>query len=211
MRLEDHLTVSADPQRVWDHLQDVAQLVPCMPGAELVDTIDERSWRGRMKVKLGPVALTFEGVVELADVDHEARRMLLRGSGKDHKGKGAASADVEVQVGAVEGGAAVSVVQELKIQGQIAQFGRGMMQDISAQMTGQFATCLEAALQANASEAVSTTDGSLVEAGGVAGGDAATAVREPQPVSVPVQGFRLLLRSLTRALGRGLRRLLGRR
>lgn len=211
MRLENHFTVSADPQRVWDHLQDVEQLVPCMPGAELVDTIDERSWRGRLKVKLGPVALTFEGVVELADADHDARRMRLRGSGKDHKGKGAASADVEVQVSAVEGGTAVAVVQELKIQGQIAQFGRGMMQDISAQMTQQFATCLEAALQADAPEAVSAMDGSLVGAGGVTGGGAVTTVREPQSVAVPVQGFRLLLGTLARAVGRGLRRLFGRR
>lgn len=203
MQLNNQFSVSADPAQVWDHLQDVENLVPCMPGAQLLETVDDSSWKGKMQVKLGPVALNFQGVVERTFVDDEQRTMRLRGSGKDQKGKGAATADVEVRVTPGEGETRVTVVQDLRIQGQIAQFGRGMMQDISSQMTDQFASCLERTL---------LTSGSTVNAdqpGTTSPSRPDTAVRQA-PSPAPVQGLRLLFGSLARILGRRLRRLLTR-
>ncbi|MFC7510599.1 SRPBCC family protein [Streptomyces thermocarboxydus] len=118
-------------------------------GAELVETVDDKNWRGRLKIKFGPVAMAFEGTVEMVERDDAERRMMLRGAGKDQRGRGNASADIHVVVepGPQPDTTSVSVFTDLKVSGQIAQFGRGMMQDVSEQMTKKFAHSLQARLQ----------------------------------------------------------------
>jgi carbon monoxide dehydrogenase subunit G len=150
MELRNSFTVSGEPEEVWSHLVEVENLVPCMPGAELVETVDDTHWRGRLKIKFGPVALAFSGDVEMVERDDATRSLRLKGAGKDKGGRGSASADVAVAVvpGAAAGTTTVDVVQDLKVSGQIASFGRGMIADVSKSMTKQFAGRLEAQLLA---------------------------------------------------------------
>jgi carbon monoxide dehydrogenase subunit G len=96
--VQNSFTVTADPQTVWVHLLEVENLVPCKPGAELVETVDDTHWRGRLKIKFGPVALAFSGDVAMVERDDEPRRLRLTGAGKDNGGRGSASADVVVAV-----------------------------------------------------------------------------------------------------------------
>jgi carbon monoxide dehydrogenase subunit G len=154
VELQNSFTVSADPATVWTHLLEVENLVPCMPGAELVETIDDSHWRGRLKIKFGPVALAFAGEVEMVERDEVQRKLRLVGSGKDKSGRGSASADVLVAVvpGPTEGTTTVEITQDLKVAGQIASFGRGMIADVSKTMTKQFAGRLEAQLLAEPEE-----------------------------------------------------------
>lgn len=149
MQLQNSFVVSSPVDKAWDFFLDVENIVPCMPGAELVETVDDKNWRGRLKIKFGPVAMAFEGTVEMVERDDAERRMMLRGAGKDQRGRGNASADIHVVVepGPQPDTTSVSVFTDLKVSGQIAQFGRGMMQDVSEQMTKKFAHSLQARLQ----------------------------------------------------------------
>jgi hypothetical protein len=150
MELQNSFTVSGDPARVWDYLLEVENLVPCMPGAELVETVDDTHWRGRLKIKFGPVGMSFAGEVAMVERDDAGRRLRLQGAGKDKGGRGSASADIAVAVlpGAEPGTTTVEIVQDLKVAGQIASFGRGIIADVSKSMTKQFAERLEAQLTA---------------------------------------------------------------
>jgi carbon monoxide dehydrogenase subunit G len=148
MLLENSFEVPAGIDRTWNYLLDVERVVPCMPGAELTETIDDSHWKGRVTIKLGPVSMAFKGKVEIAERDDAAHRVVLKASGMEQRGKGAASATITTTAEPASSGTRVVVVQDLKVQGQAAQMSRGMMQDVSAKLTKQFAQCIEANLQA---------------------------------------------------------------
>jgi uncharacterized protein len=148
MLIENSFQVPAELDRVWSYLLDVPNVVPCMPGAELTDTIDDANYRGRVTIKLGPVSMAFAGKISIAERDDDTHRMVLKGSGMEQRGKGAASATITTTAERGSGGTVVTVVQDLKVQGQAASLSRGMMQDVSAKLTKQFAECLEANLRA---------------------------------------------------------------
>lgn len=152
MLLENSFEVPAGIGRTWDYLLDVERVVPCMPGAELTETVDDTHWKGRVTIKLGPVKMSFKGKVEIAERDDEAHRVVLKASGMEQRGKGAASATITTTAEEATSGTRIVVVQDLKVQGQAAQMSRGMMQDVSAKLTQQFAECLEANLQAEKEE-----------------------------------------------------------
>ena len=195
MKLENSFVVSSPVDRAWEYLLDVENIAPCMPGAELTETIDERNWRGRLKIKFGPVAMAFEGKIEMVERDDVTRQLRLRGAGKDQRGRGSASADIHVAVepGAEPDTTSVSVLSDLKVSGQIAQFGRSMIQDVSEQMTKKFADSLQTQLQPPAP----------VEPGS----DAPPQTRPEPPKAEAVQGFRLLAGLIGRAIARQFRKL----
>lgn len=148
MKLENRFDVDAPLQDVWEYLLDVDNVVPCMPGAELTETLDERNHRGRVVVKVGPVSLAFAGKVTIAEIDDAHHRIVLNASGMEQKGRGAAQATVTSALEPTDGGTSVHVVQDLRISGQAAQVSRGMMQDVSAKLTKEFADCLQANINA---------------------------------------------------------------
>jgi len=94
MLIENEFTVATPVDELWAFLLDVERIAPCMPGAELTETIDERSWKGKVNVKFGPVALSFAGTVEMTERDDAAHRAVLHAKGMEQKGKGAAKATV---------------------------------------------------------------------------------------------------------------------
>ena len=191
MLIENSFEVPAPIERVWAHLLDVEKVVPCMPGAELTETIDDGHWKGRVKIKLGPVSMSFAGKVEIAERDDVAHRVVLKGSGMEQRGKGAASATVTSTLEETPSGTRVLVVQDIKVQGQAAQFSRGMMQDVSEKLTQQFADCLGANMEAE---------------------EKARPGEAPAPpvAAKPVSGIRLALGALVSAVLRFFKRLLGR-
>lgn len=216
MLIENEFEVAAPIDRVWNYLLDVERVVPCMPGASLTETVDERNWKGKVTIKLGPVTLNFAGKVEMAERDEGARRVMLKASGMEQRGKGAASATVTSSLEEAEGGTRVSVVQDIKVSGQAAQFSRGMMQDVSSKLTKQFAECLQKNIAAG--EPAATEPAAQVGAGarpGEAERAAATPAPDlstgapPQPVAQakPISGLRLALGALWGAIVRFFKRL----
>lgn len=193
MLIENSFEVSAPIDRVWSYLLDVEQVVPCMPGAELTETIDESNWKGKVTIKLGPVSLAFAGKVNMEERDEGAHRAVLKASGMEQRGKGAASAIITSTLeAATSDSTIVNIVQDLKVSGQAAQFSRGMMQDVTNKLTQQFADCLQANMQTE--ERVGT------------GEEAA-----PMATAKPVKGIRLGMAALWRAMLRSFARIFGRR
>ncbi len=180
MLIENAFDVSAPIDRVWSYLLDVEKVVPCMPGAELTETIDDRNWKGKVTIKLGPVSLTFAGKVTMEELDEAAHRAVLKASGMEQRGKGAASATITSTLEEAPESTRVQIVQDLKVSGQAAQFSRGMMQDVSNKLTREFADCLRTNMQA--------------EGRADAGGDPV-----PMATAKPVKGIRLGLGALWQA------------
>jgi carbon monoxide dehydrogenase subunit G len=153
MKLENSFEVAAPPEKAWDLLMDVPRIVPCMPGAKLDEVVDSHHWKATMQVKLGPIGLTFATDVERTEVDEANRRVLLTAKARETRNRGQASATVESRLAPRNGGAKVDLVTDLSLSGAVAQYGRGMIEDISSQMVTSFAQCLEAQLGESADEA----------------------------------------------------------
>ncbi|HEX9123184.1 MAG TPA: SRPBCC family protein [Actinomycetota bacterium] len=203
MELENTLEIPAPVDRVWAFMLDVEQVAPCMPGAELTEVVDDHTWKGKVNVKLGPVSLSFAGTVVLQDRDEATRTVVLKADGRETKGKGTASAQVTSKMEPTDGDSTkVSILADLNISGSLAQFGRGMIGDVSQRMANQFAGCLAERMAALEAQVEQPAAGAVTEAGG------APAPAPPLPrAAEPVGGIRLALWALFRAIGRGLSRL----
>lgn len=210
MKLENSFDVRADADRVWDLLLDVPRVVPCMPGAELLEHVGESEWKARMRVKLGPVGLVFDTAVLREEVDEAAHRVRLAANAREQKGRGAARATIESSVTQTAAGATVSIVTDVTLSGTVAQYGRSVVHDVSAQLIGRFAECLEKSLAATpAAPAVGDGGGVPRPAGSTApAGDSGDVPRPAGPAApaAPVGGLRLLLRALLRSFARLFRR-----
>lgn len=191
MRLENSFKVHSPVDRVWAFMMEVERVAPCMPGAEITDTVDENNWKGKVNIKLGPVAMAFAGTLTREAVDEAAHRVVLKAKGQETRGKGMASATItsELEPGGDETN--VVVITDLQISGAAAQYGRGLIADVSERFTREFADCL--------ARRIGASDSTAAE-GDVAAGEAA--------VAKPVSGLRIGLWAVFRALRRGLRRLL---
>jgi carbon monoxide dehydrogenase subunit G len=143
VKLENSFEVTAPPEAAWDLLMDVPRVVPCMPGAELIETIDDSHWKARMKVKLGPISLSFLTDVAREEVDEAGRRVVLAAKAREEKGRGAARATIESSLASDGGRTQVTTATDLALTGMAAQFGRGLVQDVTAQLLDSFAYCLE--------------------------------------------------------------------
>jgi uncharacterized protein len=143
VKLENSFQVTASTESAWDLLMDVPRVIPCMPGAELIETLDESHWKARMRVKLGPISLSFLTDVTREEVDEAGRRVKLATKAREERGRGAANATIESSLSSMEGRTQVTTVTDLALTGMAAQFGRGLVQDVTAQLLDSFAYCLE--------------------------------------------------------------------
>lgn len=149
MLIENEFTVSTPIDELWAYLLDVERIAPCMPGAELTETVDDHTWKGKVNMKFGPVALAFAGTVEMTERDDEAHRAVLRAKGMEAKGKGAANAAVTSWLEpAGDGRTTVKMTADITLTGAAAQLSRGLMPEISKKLTQQFADCLESTINA---------------------------------------------------------------
>src|SRR5918912_1522955 len=147
MRLENSFEVGAPVERAWALLNDVPRVVPCMPGAELTETVDDNRWKSRMHVKLGPISLQFDTDVVREAVDPAAHRVVLATKARELRGRGGAQARIESSLSEGGGKTRVDIVTDLTLQGAVAQYGRGIVPDVAAQLTKQFAENIAALLE----------------------------------------------------------------
>jgi carbon monoxide dehydrogenase subunit G len=141
MRLENAFTVPAPVEQAWSVLLDVERVAPCLPGAAL-EGGDGNEFAGTMTIKLGPVISRYAGTVRIEQADEGARRAVLRARARDARGDGTASATITTQLEPDGDGTRVQVVTDMQVSGPAAQFGRGVMQDVSGKLMRQFADCL---------------------------------------------------------------------
>jgi len=186
MDLTHRFTVPTPVEETWAHFQDLGALAECFPGATIGD-YDEQNFSGTVKVKLGPIALVYTGSGTFVQKDESAHRFVVDAKGKDKRGNGTAGAKVTLAMEDSGGSTDVEVLTDLNVTGKPAQFGRGVMQDVSDKLLGQFVACLEKTLSAGPGEvpAAAPGPGSIVEtpaatsAGDEAQGEAAAVAVSP--------------------------------
>lgn len=164
MKIANEFTVSAPIERAWAVLNDLEQVMPLMPGAQLTGR-DGDDVLGKVKVKVGPVTSEFSGKVHFVEQDGTQHRAVIDAKGKEARGTGNAAATVTAQLHDEGEHTRVTVDTDLKIVGKLAQFGSGMLQQVSEKLLGQFVDSLEAKLAADAAPApagVPATDGQVV-------------------------------------------------
>jgi carbon monoxide dehydrogenase subunit G len=184
MEFDNSFEVPLAPDAAWAILLDVPRVAPCLPGAELTETIDANNYRGKVSVRLGPIALAFSGTATLQNVDDVKHTASIKAAGTDTKGRGAANALVDFRLEPVATGTKVLVHTDLKLTGMVAQYGRGagMIQAVADQLIGQFV----AALNQEIARSTPASTGPGPEAVPVA--EAVPALATPRPIS----GFALL-------------------
>src|SRR4051794_17756402 len=142
MELTNEFRVAVPQSEAWTLLTDVERIAPCMPGAELQE-IEGEEYRGIVKVKVGPITAQYKGKATFLEQDESAGRAVLKAEGRETRGQGNASATITATLADDGDGTKVSVVTELTVTGKVAQFGRGVLADVSAKLLQQFVDCLE--------------------------------------------------------------------
>jgi carbon monoxide dehydrogenase subunit G len=148
MEFDNAFDVPLPPAQTWAVLMDIPRIAPCMPGAELTEIVDPQNYKGRIAVRLGPVALTFAGRVEFDQIDPANRAARVKAQGSDAKGRGGANAAATFRIEPSGAGSKVLIHTDLALSGAVAQYGRGvgMIEATAAQIVGQFANNLRAQL-----------------------------------------------------------------
>jgi len=178
VELNNEFEVSAPIERAWAILTDVEKIAPCLPGAQLQE-VEGEEYRGIVKVKVGPITAQYKGAAKFVERDDVNHRAVLKGDGRDTKGAGNASALITAQAVAIGDRTKVSVNTDLTVTGKVAQFGRGVMADVSAKLMGQFADNLEALIQTEQTAATAPASST------------AAAASEPAPAAAaPTTGVR---------------------
>jgi carbon monoxide dehydrogenase subunit G len=149
MQLENEFTVPASIEQAWDVLLDVPRVAPCLPGATVEEGGEEGEYKGQMKIKIGPITASYKGTVKIQEIDEANRRVAMRAQAKDARGQGTAAATITSTMEETEGGTKVHVLTDMRVTGPAAQFGRGVMQDVSAKLMTRFAECLAEQMQAS--------------------------------------------------------------
>jgi len=146
MQLANEFTVPIGVDEAWKTLLDLERVVPCFPGATL-ESVDGDTFRGSVKLKLGSVMMTYKGSGRFTERDDDAKRTVIEASGRDARGNGTANAVATMRLEPAGEQTKVVITTDLKITGKVAQFGRGVMNDVADKILGQFAACLQDNLQ----------------------------------------------------------------
>ena len=145
MKIDNEFTVGVPIERAWAVLTDLEGIAPCMPGAALTG-VEGDVYSGKVKVKVGPITSEYAGTAQFIEKDQVSYRAVIDAKGRDARGAGQAAAMITAHLRADGSNTVVSVDTDLKISGKIAQFGSGMIKDVSAKLLGQFVDCLEGKL-----------------------------------------------------------------
>ncbi len=213
MEFDNAFDVPVPVDEAWAILMDIERIAPCVPGAELTEVVDENTYKGKISVKLGPVALTFNGQTQFEEKDGAGHRAKLKAQGTDAKGRGGAHANVGFHMEPSDSGTKVIIHTDLQLSGAVAQYGRGvgMVKDLAQQIISQFAANLEK--NVIAPQAASTAPPAPVEADAKTDtGNAAPTDAQPAPPpqqAAPVQVGSMGLTVLWNAIVRGIKRLFG--
>ena len=143
MELAHEFTVDTPVNRAWAVLTDIERIAPCMPGAELTG-VDDGTYHGLVKVKVGPISAQYKGTASFVEKDEAAHRVVLKAAGRDTRGQGNASATVTAVMTGQGDATRVQIATDMTVSGRVAQFGRGVMADVTARLLQQFVDNLEA-------------------------------------------------------------------
>jgi uncharacterized protein len=171
MELDNSFTVPVPPDQAWDVLLDVKRIAPCMPGAT-VDEVDGDVVNGRIKVKVGPVSLTYRGTAKFTERDPDAHRVVVEASGKETRGAGTASATVRASLAPSGDGTQVTMHTTMNVTGRPAQFGRGVMVEVGGKLVDQFAKNLADLIVGDGAAGPGDAGGASAGASGGAGASA---------------------------------------
>jgi carbon monoxide dehydrogenase subunit G len=138
MLINSDFEVPAPMEKVWDYLLDVPRMAPNLPGTELTEVIDEDNYKGRVTIKMGPVCMRFAGDVEIVERDEAARRAVINAAGADERGRGQAAMVLTATLAKAGSGTKVTIAQDLQVSGAAAQYGRGMITDVTNVLVAQF-------------------------------------------------------------------------
>ena len=189
MELKNEFRVGVPIEQAWGTLTDVEYIAPCMPGAQLTE-IDGEEFKGQVKVKVGPITAQYKGVAKFKEKDESQYRLVLDASGRDTRGAGNAAAEVTAEMTADGDGTNIVITTDLKVTGKLAQFGRGVMADVSEKLIWQFVESLEQKLLESSEreqEPESKSEDDDSETHDEAGGDSGPRkidMPEPEPVDL---------------------------
>jgi len=186
MLITNDFDVAQPVDRVWQFFQDIPQVATCLPGAELTENLGDDKYRGKVAVRMGPVRLQFAGTADITERDEQARRIVVNASGAEERGRGQANMVITAQLAAAGRGTRVAVSQDLQLAGAAAQYGRGMISDVSSVLMRDFA--------ANMQDRITRIDR----------GESASQLAASS--ATPASGFALGLRAARMALTRVFRR-----
>jgi len=203
MEFDNSFEVPLPPADAWKVLLDIERIAPCMPGAELTEVLGDNRYKGRIAVRLGPVALTFAGIVKFEEIDEARFTARVSAQGTDAKGRGGANAASVFRLQPAGTGSKVLVHTDLTLSGAVAQYGRGVgiIQATAAALMNQFAGRLKEKLaQERAATAPASTAPTLpspASGGGKGGGQPSpSAVSPATPAAKPISGFALMAKVL---------------
>jgi carbon monoxide dehydrogenase subunit G len=198
VEFDNSFEVPLPPAEAWAELMDIRRIAPCMPGAELTEIVDDKTYKGKIAVRLGPVALAFAGLIIFEEIDDANRRARVKAQGSDAKGRGGANAAATFRLEPAGTGSRVLVHTDLALSGAVAQYGRGVgvVQATAAQIMTQFANNLKTQLGKSPTPAVAATS--------TAASTPAAAVSPPP--AKPISGFSLMARVLWDRIARLFRR-----
>ena len=196
MQIENSFEVAAPPERVFAFLLDVNRVVGCVPGAELSEVVDPNTFKGKVKIKVGPVTVAYAGTARISDRNEAARTATLEGEGRETTGPGNARAKASMRVEESGAGSRVTVSTDFTVAGRVAQFGRGLMEDVSKSLVAQMAACIKAQLE-TAEQPADPVEHPVPAPGEVAAGPStplpvAPRPAPPAPVAKPVNALGLL-------------------
>lgn len=187
MDIKNTFEVPLPVDETWRTLLNIEKIAPCMPGAELIEVVDPSTYKGKVAVKLGPVALSFLGTARFEEIDEAAHRARVKGQGLDAKGRGGANGLVTFVLSPMAGGTKVDVDTNINLSGSVAQYGRGagIIQDVASQIVGQFAQSLRVMLEHEKATASAQSAAAL--------GETVNVPTPPTPPK-PIAGFSLVAR-----------------
>ena len=162
MKLENEFRVDVPVEEAWRVLLDVERIAPCMPGAQLQE-VEGDEYRGIVKVKVGPITAQYKGVARITESDDANHRAVIRAEGRDTRGQGNASATATAVLQPDGDGTRVNIDSDVTITGKVAQFGRGVIADVSAKLLDQFVACLESDVLSSAGDRPAASE--VVESG----------------------------------------------
>jgi uncharacterized protein len=188
MQLENSFAVGAPPERVFAYLLDVNKIVGCVPGAELSEVVDPTTFKGKFKIKVGPITVAYSGTARIVDRDDANHAATLEAEGRETTGPGSARAKARMSVEAEGSGSVVKIVTDYNVAGRVAQFGRGVMEDVSRRIVNDMAACIKANV-----ESAEPTGGGGGSDGDVGAGPAgAVNSVAPMAASRPINALELL-------------------
>lgn len=196
IRIEKTFSVDAAPAAVWEFLTDPERVARCLPGTAITEQVDERTFKGKTSLQVGPVAATYRGKMTFLELDEAAGTAEMKAAGQDTQGRGGADMRMSSKVVAADdGGTEVTVTSDVNVTGILAQMGRGMIQDVSDELFEHFTTAMRAELEGGGGEEPAAAGAA---AGAPAGGESVT--DEPS-VDAVAFGARVARRTARRWVG----------